>query len=96
MRDILQEVTDGDYTGFGQPKSTKKELLLKCECSCSVLSVSKYSDEDDYSLVFYQYSLPYISFWRKIKLAIDVLKGKNIRTADIILSNSDFKKLKKF
>lgn len=74
----------------------KKELFIRCECQGEVLKVEKWEDEEDYYITVFKYSFPSVSFLRRIKYAIQVLQGRGIRTADIVLSEKSFNKIKKF
>lgn len=73
-----------------------KNLLLKCECFGEVISIDRFEDEQETSITIYKYSYPDISFFRRIKMAIKVLKGEGISTADVVLSKENFNKIKEF
>lgn len=73
-----------------------KNLLLKCECFGEVLSLDRFEDEEEIYLAVYCYSFVDISFFRRIKYAIDVLRGKKLRTADVVLSKENFYKIREF
>lgn len=73
-----------------------KELFIACNCYGEVLGLKKYNGEDETFLTIYQYSFSSISFLRRIGLAIDVLCGKRIRTADLVLSEESMNKIRKF
>ncbi len=74
----------------------KKELLISCKCLGEVLSRLKYDDEPDVYITVYRYQFPNLSFWRRIKFVVKVLRGKGIETADVVLSREDFNKIKEF
>lgn len=74
----------------------KKELLLRCECSCSVLSVENWSDEEEYYLTFYSYYDRDKSFKSRLKRAWKELIGKGSEGNNIILSKDSFNKLRGF
>lgn len=73
-----------------------KNLLLRCECFGEVISIERFENEQEVYLTVYQYSFVDISFFRRIKYAIDVLRGKKLRTADVVLSKENFDKIKEF
>jgi len=84
-----------ESTGMGAAYCTpdKKEIMLPCTCSCSVLSVSKWSDDEDYYFQFYNsYNLS-SSFWTRLKEAWRVLRGHYNKGVGIVVSEEDFKKL---
>lgn len=74
----------------------KKELLLSCKCLGEVVSILKYDDEPDIYVTVYRYQFPYLSFWRRIKFAIKVLRGEGTETADVVLSREDFNRIKEW
>lgn len=73
-----------------------KNLLLKCECFGEVISIYRFEDEQETSITIYKYFATDISFFRRIKMAIKVLKGEGISTADVVLSKENFEKIKEF
>ncbi len=74
----------------------KKELFIECNCHGEILKIDKFEDEEEYYLTVFKYSFPSISFFRRIKYALDVLRGKGIITSDLVLSPENFNKIKKF
>jgi hypothetical protein len=72
----------------------KKELFIQCECQGEILKVDKFEDEQEYYLTVFKYYFPSLSFLRRIKYALKILKGEGIRTTDIVLSQENFNKLK--
>lgn len=87
------------YLGFESPQGNssmektpeKKSVLLKCVCSCSAIDVTKWEDEEEYYITFYESFNSNQSFFARIKNA---LIGKNNSNHGIVLSTEDFKKLK--
>lgn len=73
-----------------------KYLHIPCECQGEILILQKFDDEEEVYLTVYRYSFPNISFFRRMKAAIKVLRGEGIRTADVVLSKESFNKIKKF
>lgn len=73
-----------------------KNLLINCECHGEVLSLTRFENEEETYFTVYKYSYYSISFFRRIKLAIKVLKGEGISTADVVLSKENFDKIKEF
>lgn len=83
-------------SGYTVSEVTKKELFIECECHGEILKIDKFSDEYEYYLTVFKYYFPSISFLRRIRYALDVLRGKGIETADLIISKENFNKIKKF
>lgn len=75
---------------------TNKNILLNCECHGEVLSLTRFENEEETYFTVYKYSYSGISFFRRIKMAIRVLKGEGISTADVVLSKENFEKIKEF
>lgn len=73
-----------------------KYLHIPCDCQGEILTLQKFDDEEEIYLTVYRYSFPNISFFHRIKWAIEVLKEEGIRTADVVLSKESFNKIKKF
>lgn len=81
-----------------------KELQIKCACRNEILSLEKWSDEDEYYLVIYRYSFRNEntdgSFLTRLKNAIRsasrAFRGIGIETADVIISGEDFEKIREF
>jgi len=90
---ISQTILSGSY--ISKPVKNKK-LFIECECYGEILKIDKFSDEDEYYLTVFKYSFPSISFLRRIRYALDVLRGKGIQTADLVISKENFNKIKKF
>lgn len=74
----------------------KKELFIQCECGGEIVKIDKWEDDEEYYLTIFKYSFPTVSFWGRIKYAIDVLRGKGIVVADVVLSKESFNKIKRF
>lgn len=74
----------------------KKEILLPCTCSCSILKVTKWSDEDEYYFQSYSSFNISKSFTARIKEAWTVLVGKSNENYGIIVSSEDFKNFQKW
>ena len=74
----------------------KKELLITCECQGEILSLQKYEDEVETYLTVYRYYSIDISFFARLKMCWKVLKGEGISTADLVLSEENFEKIKQF
>lgn len=77
---------------------SKEELLVPCECLSEILRIERWSDEEgQVSMQLYKYfSVDNISFWRRVKMAFEVLRGREINTADIIISKENWNKIKNF
>lgn len=73
-----------------------KEILIRCQCFGEVLSLTRFEDETEIYFTVYKHNPEYSSLFRRIKMAIKVLRGKGIETADIVLSKEDFEKIKQF
>jgi hypothetical protein len=74
----------------------KKELFIQCECQGEILKIDKFEDESEYYLTVFKYYFPSLTLFRRIKYAWKILKGEGIRTADIVLSQESFNKIKNF
>src|SRR3990172_6696769 len=74
----------------------KKDLYVNCECDSEILRITKWEDEDEFYLTVYEYSPSSVSFSRRIGMAFDVLRGKKIKTKELIISKENFNKIKKF
>lgn len=72
----------------------KTELFIQCECQGEILKVEKFDEENEYYLTVFKYYHPSLFFLRRIKYAWKVLKGEGIQTADIVLSQENFNRLK--
>lgn len=81
-------------TEYTPPK--KKELYLPCACGSEVLRLEKYDDEEETYLSVYRYNSQSVSFFGRLKMCLKVLKGVGISTADVVISEDDFKKIKNF
>lgn len=73
----------------------KKELVVKCLDNCSCLSVDKYDDCGDHYITLYK-SYEGKSFWLRLKDIWKILIGDRVSSFDIVLSEEDFNKIKKF
>ncbi len=74
----------------------KKEMYVSCQCLSEIVKIEQYNDEHEIYLSVFRYLSPSYSFWRKLVMCWDVLKGRGIRTADVIISREDFEQLKQF
>lgn len=82
-----------ESTGNGANKTEKKEIILPCTCLCSMLSITKYSDENEYYFQFYNSYNSSKSFIGRIKEAWRVLRGYYNSSFGLVVSEEDFKKL---
>ena len=73
----------------------KKELIIKCVDNCCCLSVDKYDDCGDHYITLYK-SYGRKSFWFRLKDIWKILTGDQISSFDIVLSEEDFNKIKRF
>lgn len=84
--------------GFGVEYKDKEttELYLSCECGSEILKIESFTDEDSVYLTVFKYAPESISLFKRLSLAWDVLNGRKINTADVVLSAENFNKLKNF
>jgi len=101
--DMLQDMLlfGEDSVGLGSAISPKKkDLYVNCECDSEILRITKWEDEDEFYLTVYEYSPSSISLTpsllRRISMAFDLLRGKKIKTKELIISKENFNKIKKF
>lgn len=74
----------------------KKEINIKCECSCSIVNVSKFEGESEIYLNFYTSYNPKSSMPHRIKEAWKVLLGGYNNKFEVAVSQDNFNKLVKF
>ena len=73
----------------------KKELIIKCVDNCCCLSVDKYDDCGDHYITLYK-SYGGKGFWFRLKDIWKILIGDQVSSFDIVLSEDDFNKIKRF
>ena len=91
-RDNKLSIFDGlvvHQVDYKEPK--RKDKYISCECNSEVLRVSKWEGDDLYYLTVYSFSAEKYSLWERIK----ILFGGKVKTAELILSEENFKKLRK-
>lgn len=74
----------------------KEDLLIECQCKGEVLGVTRFDDETEVYLTVYKYNFSGSNLFSRLKMAIKVLKGEGIATADVVLSEENFNKIKEF
>lgn len=77
----------------------KNEVIVKCDCNCSCMSVDCWDEEDDlekeYFITFYN-SYENRGFITKIKTIWKIIIGKRIYNSDLVLSEEEFNKIRNF
>ena len=77
------------------------KILLECDCGCSILSIEKVFEDDDYISISHFYSSFYTHqsscldlLKRKIKLIWSVIWNKDFCFYEVVLQKEDLKKFK--
>lgn len=91
---ILSDGLINRTVNLSPPK--KKDLYVNCEYNSEILRITKWEDEDEFYLTVYEYSPSSVSFLRRIGMAFNVLRGKKVKTKELIISKENFNKIKKF
>lgn len=72
------------------------KIHLTCESGSEILQVQKFEGEDAVYLTVFKHAFDNAPFWKRVELAWDVLNGRRINTADVVLRLDEFAKLKNF
>lgn len=72
------------------------ELYLSCECGSEILKVETFADKQEIYISVFKYAPGNTSLRKRLSLAWDVLNGRKINTSDVVLSKSNFDKLRNF
>jgi hypothetical protein len=79
-------------------EDNKNEVIVKCDCNCSCMSVD-YWEEDDlekqYFITYYN-SYEGSTFLSKLKDIWKIIRGKRIYNSDLVLSEKEFNKIRNF
>ena len=76
-------------------EEVKKEVIVKCFDNCSCMSVDKFDNESEYFVTFYN-SYHDASIYRKIRDIFRIIRGRQINTSEVILTEEDYEKLRNF
>lgn len=93
---ILDDSPQRGEFGIEHRDKETVELYLTCHCGSEILKIESFTDAEEVYLSVFKYSPTNTSLFRRLSLAWDVLNGRKINTADIILSAGDFNKLRNF
>lgn len=88
-----RDVFYAEGSDFGAPPEAKKELILKCTCNCSCLSIDSWG-KDEYFITTYKNERK--PLWYRFREAIKYIMGYKIVDVDLILTEEEFNKLREF
>jgi len=78
-------------------------LFIECDCHCCGIQVSQFNDSEEPIIISFWvskwYAIPaniLLLIWKRIQLAIRVLRNGDYFLQDIILSKQNFNKLKEY
>ncbi len=92
----IYTVSDGLIEKEVFMEDNKKELYISCQCANEILKVEQFLDEEEVYLSVFRYHSDSTSLWRRLGMCLDVLLGRGVNTADVVISKKDFEELKNF
>ena len=75
----------------------KHSFIIPCDCGCSIISVARF---DEYDRTIYLSFLSHYkllgSFWERINLIFDILRGRERQLYDIVVNEKEYEEFIKF
>ena len=75
--------------------SDKKEFMIRCDCGCSVIAFELFDWDDDYVCMSYYPSREH-SILQKVKLAWNILTGKEYLFWEVFFDKKTLAEYKEF
>lgn len=76
--------------------SNKKEETLTCACFNEIVKLEKWPDEDEVYFTLFQHEPKKVSFKKRLKIAWGFMRGNRVETFDLVFTEEEWSKIKKF
>ena len=75
---------------------TKKEETIMCSCFSEIVHLCKWSNEEEIYFTLFQHAPKETGLVERLRMAVDIFRGKRVNTFDLIFDKEQWDKLKNF